>query len=310
MNNMTAKVSCFARAYHYKNNDEWIFKDEVAAMILGDKDYSDIADNMAKGIQFFAPGFTGDASDALRFIVDHQLSPSVLGRSEFCEKHLMNEIAIGCKQYVLFAAGYDTFSFRNTNKALKIFELDLPEMIADKKKRADNCGLAYPDNTVLLACDLTSDNWTSLLCDNGFQMQEKSFGSLLGISYYLSKDEFRKLVKKISSIFAFGSAICLDYPAAAGGNESEKNRQLANAAGEPMQAKYTYHEMEELLQESGFLLYEHLDEAEMTEQYFSKYNSVTPEHTMSAPKGVHYLLAVKQWNGLHLEQKALDKRAF
>ena len=91
MNNMTAKVSCFARAYHYKNNNQWVFKDGIAEMILGDKDYLSIADNMAKGIQFFAPGFTGDASEALRFIVNHQLSPSVLGRSA-CEKYLMNEV--------------------------------------------------------------------------------------------------------------------------------------------------------------------------------------------------------------------------
>ena len=30
MDNMTAKVSCFARAYHFKNNEEWIFRDDKA----------------------------------------------------------------------------------------------------------------------------------------------------------------------------------------------------------------------------------------------------------------------------------------
>lgn len=294
MNNMTAKVSCFARAYHYKNNNQWVFKDGIAEMILGDKDYLSIADNMAKGIQFFAPGFTGDASEALRFIVNHQLSPSVLGRSAFCEKYLMNEVAIGCKQYVLFAAGYDTFSFRNTIKELRIFELDLPEMIADKKERVEGCGLVYPDNTLLLPCNLAGDDWTSLICDNGFQKTAKSFGSLLGISYYLSKEDFKKLIFRISSIFTSGSAICFDYPVEAEGEESVKNRQLADAAGEPMQAKYIYEEMEILLEENGFLIYEHLDENEMTKQYFADYNASMPEHTISASKGVHYLLAVKQ----------------
>lgn len=294
MNNMTAKVSCFSRAYHYKNNSEWIFKDDIAEMILGDEDYLNISDNMAKGIQFFAPGFTGDASEALRFIADHQLSPSVLGRSAFCEKHLMNEVVLECKQYVMFAAGYDTFSFRNIIKGLRVFELDLPEMIADKKKRADNCGLVYPDYALLLPCNLAGDDWTSLMLDNGFHNTAKSFGSLLGISYYLSKDDFKKLIGKISSVFSFGSAICLDYPVETQGEESKKNSQLADAAGEKMQAKYAYEEMEDILQENGFLIYEHLDENEMTEQYYANYNAFTPEHTMSAPKGVHYLLAVKQ----------------
>ena len=30
MENLTAKVSCFARAYHYRNNDAHIFADTVA----------------------------------------------------------------------------------------------------------------------------------------------------------------------------------------------------------------------------------------------------------------------------------------
>lgn len=35
MDNMTAKVSCFARAYHYKNNRIRIFEDSAAEMLLG-----------------------------------------------------------------------------------------------------------------------------------------------------------------------------------------------------------------------------------------------------------------------------------
>lgn len=39
------------------------------------------------------------------------------------------------KQYVLFAAGYDTFSYRNTCGDISIFELDLPRMIEDRLAR-------------------------------------------------------------------------------------------------------------------------------------------------------------------------------
>lgn len=34
MDNMTAKVSCFARAYHYNNNQVHIFKDSFAELLL------------------------------------------------------------------------------------------------------------------------------------------------------------------------------------------------------------------------------------------------------------------------------------
>ena len=55
MDNTTAKVSCFARAYHYENNETHIFADNMAKKILGD-DFNQIAESMIQGISFFLPG--------------------------------------------------------------------------------------------------------------------------------------------------------------------------------------------------------------------------------------------------------------
>ena len=99
MDNTTAKVSCFARAYHFENNKTHIFADSMAARLLGD-DYDHIAESMMQGINFFLPGFDGTKEEGLRLIVDKQLSPSVLGRSAYCEKKLLDEIATGCGQYL------------------------------------------------------------------------------------------------------------------------------------------------------------------------------------------------------------------
>lgn len=85
---MTALVSCFVRAYHYQNNTYRIFSDTLAYQILGSDDYHAIASNLGKGIKFFNPSFEGNEDEALRWIVAHQLSPSVLGRSTFCEASL------------------------------------------------------------------------------------------------------------------------------------------------------------------------------------------------------------------------------
>ena len=54
MDNMTAKVSCFARAYHNKNNETHIFTDNVAELLLGE-DYERISKNMTDGLSFFFP---------------------------------------------------------------------------------------------------------------------------------------------------------------------------------------------------------------------------------------------------------------
>ena len=66
MDNMTALVSAFARAYHYINNDAWVFADPYAEKMLADEENASISQNMSQGISFFAPEFRGTPEEALR----------------------------------------------------------------------------------------------------------------------------------------------------------------------------------------------------------------------------------------------------
>lgn len=84
--NMTALVSLFARAYHQKEKEVKIFEDELSMYLLSDQEYEMIGLNMSQGIQFFNPRFKGNQQEALEWIVDHQLSPSVLIRSALCKE--------------------------------------------------------------------------------------------------------------------------------------------------------------------------------------------------------------------------------
>ena len=247
---------------------------------------------MTQGIRFFLPDFQGSAEEGLRLIVDRQLSPSVLGRSAFCERMLENEKRLGCRQYVIFASGYDTFAFRNRDASLSVFELDLPEVLVDKKMRIEKAGLQ--SCAVYVPCDLSEASWKEHLIRNGLVCNEKSFGSLLGISYYLDKESFKALLRTLSSLMCEGSAICFDYPSTDESRETRTNQALAQGAGERMKAQYSEQEMETLLEECGFLIYEHLDHHEMTGQYFSAYTRSCPAHRMEAPKGVCYIHAVRK----------------
>ena len=293
MDNMTALVSTFARAYHYRNNSTYIFADSLAEKMLSDEEYAAISQNMSQGISYFAPGFQGTPEDALRFIVDHQLAPSVLARSAFCERAIENAVKIGCRQIVIYACGYDTFSLRSRDGRLKIFELDRSEMITDKQRRIAQGGLEPACHVEHIGCDLSLPAWEKTLMQAGFDVEKVSFGSLLGISYYLSKKDFINLIETISSIVCEGSSICFDYPHVEDGTESQRNRELAAAAGEPMKAKYSYSELETMLSEAGFLIYEHMSATEATEAFFMEYNCSNPKHNMAAPDGVGYCLAVK-----------------
>lgn len=291
MDNMTAKVSCFARAYHHKNNNTHIFDDTVAERILGEE-YDRIAKNMTEGVSFFFPGFDGTGEEGLRLIVDQQLSPSVLARSVFCEEKLAVEKERGCTQYVIFASGYDTYAIRNTDSALSIYELDLPKMIADKAKRLERAGIR--SGAVCIPCDLARAEWKEKLPESGYCVTRRAFGSLLGISYYLSKEEFGKLLLNINEIMAEGSVLCFDYPSVEESSETKKNQVLASGAGEQMKALYSYEELSLLLQKCGYELSVHMDDREMTTQYFSTYNHHNPTHRMQAPGGVAYVLATKK----------------
>ena len=290
MDNITAKVSCFVRAYHYRNDPAPVFADAVASLLLG-AEYDQIAQSLAQGIDFFLPDFHGSPEEGLRLIVERQLAPSVLGRSAYCESLLAREQRLGCGQYVIFASGYDTFAIRNSDAAPRVFELDLPELLAEKLEKTEKAGLRT--QAVCVPCGLTDDAWPDKLTASGFDPAVKAFAGLLGISYYLDKPEFRRLLKNLSGIFCAGSSVCFDYPSADDSPESLTNRALAAGAGERMKASYTAPELEDLLAEVGFLVYEQLEPEEMTGRFFVGHNRRCPSRLMTAPRGVCYVHAVR-----------------
>ncbi len=291
MDHVTAMVSCFVRAYHYKNKRVHIFEDNAAELLLG-SEYDKISQNLINGINFFLPEFQGTKEEGLRLIVDNQLSPSVLGRSAYCEKKLEETIHRGCRQYILFASGYDTFAVRNKEDLLSVFEIDLPEVLTDKLERIEKAGIK--SEAAYVSCNLATDNWKEKLMDAGFKSDKKSFGSLLGISYYLSKEDFKCLLKSINDIFTQESVICFDFPSEKESKETKINQMLAQEAGEKMKSLFSDEEMEALLMECGFSISEHLDYEEITKQYFSEYNKCDATCSMQAPIGVEYVLAVKR----------------
>lgn len=169
-------------------------------------------------------------------------------------------------------------------------------MMKDKQRRIKRRGLSPSGPVEYIGCDLSQPVWKEALLQAGFDAKKPFFGSLLGISYYLSEEEFMQLIGTLSSIACDGVSLCFDYPLSKGGAESRRNRELAAAAGELMKAKYTYEEMEALLSEAGFLIYEHLNAEEATEAFFREYNRKNAEHRMAAPEGVSYCLCVKKDN--------------
>ena len=296
MNNLTAKMSCFARAYHRRNNIVPVFDDTIAEKLLGEEDYAAVENSLAQRAGYFLNGLESDGGeDALKRVVDCIIAPSVLGRSAFNERCLMNEIRLGASQYVIFGSGYDTYAYRAPQSSIKVFELDLPEAVRDKLRREERAGLKPAVERTMVPCDLSDPEWSDELEKNGFDSNIKSYGSLLGLSYYFDKREFAGLIKKISELFCTGSAVCFDYPMEHGGfGEDGRIGALARGVGEAMKSVYNEKGLEKLLSDCGFLVYMHLSADEMTGQYFDSYNKSSETYKLHAPSDVGYILAVRK----------------
>lgn len=61
-----------------------------------------------------------------------------------------------------------------------------------------------------------------------------------------------------------------------------------------MKSKYSYKDIETIVQASNMLIYEHLNYQDINDTFFYDYNTLNPSNKILAPKGVAYCLLVKQ----------------
>lgn len=287
--NMTALVSLFARAYHQKSKDIKIFDDPLSTKLITKKEYEMIRLSMSQGISFFNPNFKGSKEEALKWIVDHQLSPSVLLRSVFCKEAIEEMKEKGCKQYLDFASGYDSFAYYYQNQ-MHVFEIDKKEVIEDKRQRCKDVDI---ENIQFLSIDLGKDNWINRLLESTYQENQLSVCSLLGLSYYLTHDQFKRLLKEISKHMIKGSRLVYDYPSYQESDETRKSEVLAKEANETMRAKYSFEQLKEILDLCHLKIVRH-DDYRITLDSLIHYNEYYKDNPIIAPKGVCYCVAEKE----------------
>lgn len=287
--NMTALVSLFARAYHQKSKDIKIFDDPLSTKLITKKEYEMIRLSMSQGISFFNPNFKGSKEEALKWIVDYQLSPSVLLRSAFCKEAIEEMKEKGCKQYLDFASGYDSFAYYYQNQ-MHVFEIDKKEVIEDKRQRCKDVDI---ENIQFLSIDLGKDNWINRLLESTYQENQLSVCSLLGLSYYLTHDQFKRLLKEISKHMIKGSRLVYDYPSYQESDETRKSEVLAKEANETMRAKYSFEQLKEILDLCHLKIVRH-DDYRITLDSLIHYNEYYKDNPIIAPKGVCYCVAEKE----------------
>ncbi|OTY47050.1 SAM-dependent methyltransferase [Bacillus thuringiensis serovar pingluonsis] len=297
---ITSLVSAFGRAYHSEFDNPKIFDDYVAKDFISQKERNDIEMNMVQGIHFFntdiAQQFQDNPQEILKWITQVQLSPTPLARAAYCERVLLHEITLGTKQYVILGAGLDTFSFRHREleNKIEVFEVDHPSTQKFKKERIKEAELEVPNHLHFVSMDFTKGFSYEQLQNEGFE-NKKTFFSLLGVSYYLTKEELSSLIECLFEMVPEGSSIVFDYPdenlftEKGLSNRVENMVKMAAIGGEPMKSCFSYAEMEALLEKAGLLIYEHLSPKDINTFYFEGRNDY-----LKAFETVHYVHAVKR----------------
>lgn len=297
---LTSLISAFGRAYHSQFDTPKIFDDFIAKDLISQKEYHDIKKNMVQGIQFFnkeiAKKYKGNPEEILKWITQVQVSPTPLARAAYCENVLQNEIKFGVKQYVILGAGLDTFCLRHPEleNTLEIFEIDHPFTQEFKVQRLVEVDLKIPKNLHFIPMDFTKIFSYEKLFGKGFSY-EKTFISLLGVSYYLTKDELSSLIEKLFAEVPSGSSIVFDYAdeklfeEKGFSNRVENMVKMAAVGGEPMKSCFPYSEIKGILEKSGLLIYEHLSPSKIQNLYFENRKDY-----LSAFETIHYVHAVKK----------------
>ena len=280
MNNgtsITALMSAFGRAYHAEHAENPIFADTKARELMTDEEYSMIAAYILGGIDFFAPdkkdSFANN-EEALTYLVNTQIAPTPLARAAFCEDALKTAMSTGTEQYVILGAGMDTFAFREPAFLSKydVFEVDHPLTQENKRSRIQRAGWTVPEKLHFVPMDFTKDDLRAKLLEAGYNPKKKTFFSWLGVSMYLDWNAIETMLQNIAALAVDGSGLVFDY-ADAGLFLSDVKRvqnmlAMAKAGGEAMKSGFDQMSLELMLSEYDFLVYEHLNCAEIQKRYF------------------------------------------
>ncbi len=287
---VTAKLCAFARAYHSSFDRPKIFDDTLAFDLLGREEYERVGALIACDFdEDLARDAVGFAPRAVRGALRELIAPIPLSRAAFAERELARfSYERGGCQYVICGAGMDTFTFRNTDRAIRVFELDHPDTLRYKRARLRDLSWSLPETAALVPVDFLQDDLAAALAAAGFDARAPSFFALLGVSYYLAPPALEMTLRKIGSLSSAGSKLVLDFPDETSPPRARLLREITSRLGEEMLHGYTVREISDILERCGFLVDEHATPAKLQARFFAE-----GANEMRAFENVHIILAKK-----------------
>lgn len=265
---VTAKLCAFARAWHSNKARNKIYDDYLAYDMMGKEEYDKIHDLVKK--ELFSKEVSSQFAD-VEAIIREYIAPIPLSRIHFSESRLKQFAKENDHvQYVICGAGSDTFVFRNPNANIEIFEIDHPDTQRYKLEKIKALEWNIPENVHFVSVDFEKEKMTDKLYEAGFKADQKTFFSILGVSYYLTLPVLTKTLEQIAQLSENGSVLAFDYPQR-GGDYPERVsilEEMTAKLGEVMQGGFKYEEISRALYSLGFQVDTYLTPQKVQEYYF------------------------------------------
>ena len=259
----TAKLCAFARAWHSNTARQKIFDDYLAYDLMGWEAYETVK-------QQILDDYTDGTRDDLTRFLNTYFSPIPLSRLRFTESRLRRFAEAGPVQYVICGAGADSFSFRNTDPKIEVFEVDHPDTQRYKLERIRELEWNIPANVHFVPVDFEKERMCGKLIEAGFDPQKKTFFSILGVSYYLTLDVFSDTLRQMSELSSLGSGVVFDYPIKTGEfpRRVGKLEEITESLGEVMRGGFDYNEVSRALYSLGFQIDTYMPPEKVQREYF------------------------------------------
>jgi methyltransferase (TIGR00027 family) len=192
----TALGAAAARAAHLIVDDEpYIFIDTLAATLLGEQ-----ADELIDYHRNYGS-----------HVVLTGARTQVTCRSHVTEQCVVDGARRGITQYVILGAGLDSFAYRSElTGAVRVFEVDHPATQEWKRGRLSTADIPVPAGVTYVGVDFETDALAERLAAHGFDPNQPSIVSWLGVTMYLTEATIGQTLEVVGS-FAPGTEIIADY---------------------------------------------------------------------------------------------------
>ena len=259
----TAEGAAFLRALHcHIDSAPWVFEDAAVEPLLSlpGQHFLRRLDTLAHPwIAAFRQRRSG--LDAMR--------AQVVVRARYAEDALA---AHNPQQYLVLAAGLDTFALRHAGGKLRVFEVDHPATQAWKQTRMTT----VPANLQFVAVDFERTTLAEALALSAFDAARSTFVSWLGTTYYLTEDAITQTLHDVRARSPDGTRLVLDYWSEAPLADGRAGALLATTRlatafqNEPIRTLFTPAAMEALARDTGWRVREHLAPVNQNARYLAQ----------------------------------------